>query len=279
MAKSTAKSKETAIEKKDQEAAMMSFDYGDEAGQGYSPESAEDIQIPFILVLQALSPQVKSVEKGGLKGAEIGMLCNTVTSELSKSVRFIPAYSKKLYVEWITRKEGGGFVASHELDSEVVLALKKSGERGPYKTNDGKHEIIETQYLYCVEVDDSDEPTGGFFVVSFTSTKLASWRKWNTAVHTLRIDAPDGRKIQPPLYAHVVEMTTKEQTNKHGDFYNYVLAPAHDDMKKSLVGPQSNGFTAAKDLRALIESGQAKAAESTAGESDQADDDDGPDAF
>lgn len=275
----TAKSKNTAIEKKDQDAAMMSFDYGDEAGQGYAPESAEDIQIPFMLVLQALNPQVKSVEKGGIKGAEIGNLCNSVTNELSSSVRFIPAFSQKLYVEWITRKEGGGYVASHALDSKVVLDIKKTGERGPYKTNGGKHEIIETQYLYCVIVDENDAPTGGFFVMSFTSTKLAAWRKWNTAIHTFRIDS-NGRKVQPPLYAHVVELTTREQTNKHGDFYNFVLSPAHGDMKKSLVGPQSDGFMAAKDLRALIESGQAKAAEETSGDGGEApSEDDGPDAF
>ena len=279
-AKSTKASKSTALETKADEVALMSFDYGDDAGEGYDPESAGDIQIPFVTALQALSPQVKKVDKGGIEGAEIGMLYNNVTNGLSDSIRFVPAISKKLYVEWRTRKEGGGYVAAHDLGSDIVQGFKAKGERGPWATDGGKNEIIETQYLYCLVVDEENDPTGEFFVLSFTSTKLSSWRKWNTSIHTFRIPGPGGRKVQPPLYAHVVELKTKEQSNKHGDFYNFVLSPADGEMKKSLVGPQSAAFQAAKDYRAMVESGVAKAAsEQKEAPASRHEDDDGDDAF
>jgi len=278
--KSTKESETTAIEKKDQEAALMSYDYGEEAGAGYDPDSATDVQIPFVTALQALSPQVKKPEKGGVEGAEIGMLYNNVTNALSDSIRFVPAISKKQYVEWRTRDEGGGYVAAHSLDSDIVQKFKAKGERGPWKTNDGKHEIIETQYLYCIGVDEENDPTGEFFVLSFTSTKLSAWRKWNTSIHTFRVPTPSGAKVQPPLYAHVVNLTTKEQSNKHGDFYNFLLTPANGEMKNSLVGPQSAAFQAAKDLRAMVESGIAQASkEQTDAPASRSDDDDGDDAF
>lgn len=273
-------SKETAIEKQAEEAALMSFDYGDEAGAGYDPDSATDVQIPFVTALQALSPQCKRVDKGGVEGAEPGLLYNNVTNGLSDSIRFVPAISKKQYVEWRTRDEGGGYVAAHSLDSEIVQKFKAKGERGPWKVNDGKHEIIETQYLYCIGVDHTNDPTGEFFVLSFTSTKLSAWRKWNTSIHTFRTPAPGGRKVQPPLYAHVVNLTTKEQSNKHGEFYNFLLSPANGDMKISLVGPGSSAFQAAKDLRAMVESGVAQAAnEQKDAPAGRGDDDDGDDAF
>lgn len=273
------KKEETALEAKAEEAAIMNFDYGDEAGEGYDPESAGDVQIPFVTALQTMSPQVKKVEKGGIEGAEIGMLYNNVTNGLCESIRFVPAISRKKYVEWRTRDEGGGYVAEHSLDSSIVQKFKATGERGPWKTEGGKHEIIETQYLYCLGVDDENEPTGEFFVLSFTSTKLSAWRKWNTSIHTFRVPTPSGKK-QPPLYAHVVELRTKEQSNKHGDFYNFLLSPANGDMKKSLVGPQSAAFQAAKDLRAMVESGVAQATqEQKDAPASRYDDDDGGDTF
>lgn len=276
-AKATKASKSTAIEKKGAEAALMSFDYGDEVGQGYDPDSANDITIPYVTALQALSPQCK---KGVLEGAEPGLLYNNVTDKVCESIRFIPAMSKKMYVEWRTRKEGGGFIASHSLDSEIVQKFKAKGDRGPWPTNDGKHEIIETQHLYCLGVDEDNDPDGDFFTLSFTSTKLAAWRKWNTAIHTFRVNGAGGTKVQPPLYAHVVELKTKEQTNKHGDFFNFILAPANGEMKTSLVGPQSAAFVAAKDLRAMIESGVAQAAqEQKDAPASRSDDDDGDDTF
>ena len=275
--KSTKASKETALEVKAKEAALMNFDYGEDAGEGYDPDSASDITIPFVTALQALSPQCK---KGALDGAEPGLLFNNVTDKLSESIRFIPAISKKQYVEWVTRAEGGGYVAAHSLDSDIVQKFKAKGERGPWPTNGGKHEIIETQYLYCLGVDENDEPNGEFFVISFTSTKLSAWRKWNTSIHTFRVPGANGTKVQPPLYAHIVELKTKEQKNKHGEFFNFLLSPANGDMKTSLVGPQSAAFGAAKDLRAMIESGVAKASsEQKDAPASRSDDDDGDDSF
>lgn len=272
-AKATKASKETALEVKAEEAALMNFDYGDEAGEGYDPDSAGDIQIPFITVLQALSPQLK--KGSGIEGAEAGLLYNNVTDVVSDSIRFVPAISKKLYVEWVKRSEGSGYVAAHSLDSEIVQKFKAKGERGPWDTADGKHEIIETQYLYCLVVDSKNDPTGEFFVLSFTSTKLSAWRKWNTSIHTFRMNGQ-----QPPLFAHVVELKTKEQSNKHGDFYNLLLSPANGEMKKSLVGPRSAAFQAAKDYRAMVESGVAQAAkEQKDAPASRNDDDDGDDSF
>lgn len=274
--------KNTAMTKKDEEAALMNFDYGDEVGEGYDPDSAQDITIPYVTVLQVASPQCK--KSSGIEGAEPGRLYNTVTDKVCDSILFVPAMSKKMYVEWRTRKEGGGFIASHSLDSELIQKFKAKGERGPWPTNDGKHEIIETQHLYCLGVDENKEPNGEFFILSFVSTKLASWRKWNTSIHTFRIlrnpTDPRSEKVQPPLYAHVVELKTKEQSNTHGDFFNFVLAPASGEMKTSLVGPQSAAFAAAKDLRAMIESGVAQAAqEQKDTPASRNEDDDGDDAF
>lgn len=260
MAKAKKTKEETALEKKkDQEAVMMQFDFGEDIGDGYDPESATDIQVPIIAIVQTNSPQAKPVERGGL-GADVGTMFNTVTNEVMTEVRFVPAKSEKMYVEWVPRTEGGGFVAQHALDSEVVLNAKKNGGRSPFKLANG-HELIETQYLYCVRVDENSEPTGEFFVISFTSTKLTAWRKWNTAVHSLRVPTPKGKQ-QPPLYSHVVRLSTVEQSNKQGDWHNFVLSPVNGDMKKSLVLPNDEAYSAAKNLRTLIESGAARAAES-----------------
>ncbi len=280
-AKSTKESKETTLEKKAEEAALMSFDYGEDEGGGHDPDSAGDIRIPYVMVLQSGSPQVK---RGGIEGAEEGMLYNNVTEELSDSIRFIPVISRKSYEEWTTRDEGGGFIASHGLSSDIVQKFKAGGDKGPWKTNNGKNEIIETVKLYCIVVDEQDSPTGEFFILSFTSTKLSTWAKFNGSVRTLRIprDKSDPRslKIKPPLFAHVVKLTSRLQKNKYGEFYNFLLSPANGAMKDSLLLPGSEGITGAKEFRKMVDSGAAQAVqEQREAPASRSDDDDGEDAF
>ena len=51
------------------------------AGEGVDYETSE-LQIPFIRVIQALSPQIKKSDAAFIKGAEQGDLFNTVTGEV-----------------------------------------------------------------------------------------------------------------------------------------------------------------------------------------------------
>ena len=254
------------------ESAVAAYDYGDDANAGFENQTGEDLAIPFLGLLQALSPQVGDVSDGGLEGAKAGMIFNTVTDVVydgKDGVEFIPALTEHVFVEWVPRSRGGGFVARHEPSSDIVKAAKEGSktfgrystdytetgdEKAPFKGND----LTETFYVYGILVGEQVEP----IVLAFTSTKISVYKRWNTKLNMFTLKHGD-RKIRPPLFAHRVRLTTVAQKNNSGSFHNFALAPAEGDVKSSLLAPDDPRFIAAKECGEMVKSGAARASYET----------------
>lgn len=251
--------------KKEEEKGVVLHDYADHAKEGFEDNTPEDIQIPFITLLQALSPQV---QEGTVPGAAAGKMLNSVTDELyPDSIEFVPAFKERAFVEWVDRDHGGGFVARHEKDSEFVAKAKAAaGTRfGKLKSpDDDTHDLVETVYVFGVVCQPDSEPQ--MAVISFTSTKLKVFRKWNTTMSMLTVPTAGGGKIQPPLFAHRVRISSAQETNKKNQkFFNFRIEPAEGDVARSLLAPDDPRFQAALALRDMVKSGAARAAEEPAG--------------
>lgn len=230
------------------------YDYSEYEGAGFEDHSREDYAIPFLAVLQALSPQVEEMED-----AKAGMIINTVTGDLYKGnegVAVVPSVTKHVYVEWRKRSEGGGFVGVHELDSEVVQRCKAEQRFGEYETEDG-NDLIETFYVYGVLVkeDGSHEQV----VLAFSSTKIKKYKQWMTKARTIMIPA-GGRKINPPLFAHRYRLTTVKEKNKKGEFYNFAVGFDGQNAAECRLAPDDEVFQAAASMRTLVNEGAARAA-------------------
>lgn len=248
--------------------AVAAFDYGDDADAGFENQTGDDLAIPFLGVLQALSPQVADVSDGGVQGAKAGFLFNTVTDAIfdgKDGIEIIPALTEHVFVEWVPRTQGGGFVARHLATSEVVkLAKEGAPSFGQYSTSyaqDGTpngNDLVETFYVYGVLVAESPEP----IVLAFTSTKIAVYKRWNTKLNMFTLKVGD-RKIRPPLFAHRVRVTTVKQKNNAGEFHNFALAPAEGDVKSSLLAPDDELFIVARDCGEMVKSGAARASYET----------------
>ena len=50
-------------------------------GSGFEEVTSSDIQIPFLRIIQALSPQLKKSDAGFIQGASSGDIFNTVTKK------------------------------------------------------------------------------------------------------------------------------------------------------------------------------------------------------
>jgi hypothetical protein len=225
------------------------------AGQGFQNQTNEDIAIPFINVLQPNSPEV---QQDGIEGAKAGMLFNSVTQELHNVITFVPALTQHVYVEWRPRTEGGGIVATHPIHSEVVKHAKsKSTEFGKYKTEMG-NDLVETFYVFGI-LCDGDVPTG-MAVMAFTSTKIKAYKAIMGRLNAFQLALPDGRRINPPLFAHTLMITTKGEKNNKGSFYvPIVQAAVENDVQKSLLTPTDPRFKMAAECQRLVDSGKAKA--------------------
>jgi hypothetical protein len=194
--------------------AVMLTDMEDDAGAGFENISANDLAIPFIVILQSGSPQLKRGEQK-IEGASEGDIFNTVTGEFwngSEGIYVVPCTYKKSYVEWTPREQGGGFVKQH--DSEEILANATKNDQGRDVLPNG-NVIVPTAYHYILVVD----PTSGDYhesVLSMTSTQLKKSRKWNSIMAGLKMTRKDGTKFTPPMFSHMYRLTTDPESNELG---------------------------------------------------------------
>ncbi len=251
--------KEVAIKDNQQVAA---FNYGTYEVTGYENTSKDDFSIPFIKILQSMSPEIKPVSKGGVEGAQVGKIMNSVTQELydgDEGIKFVPAVTETLYIEWKPREQGGGFVATHKLDSDVIVdAIKRNNgqEFGMLKTKDG-NELNKTFNMYVVLTD--GENSLGYAVISATSTKIKVCRQLMAKLHSFMVEVAPGKRINPPLFANCVRLTTVEQKGAKGEFYNIAFSPANGSVKESLLPPGHAVLEEAVNFNKLINEGKAKA--------------------
>jgi hypothetical protein len=262
--------KSTAIAKKESAAIEVAdaIDFGDDAGMGYDNDTAGDIQVPRVTILQALSPQCQPIKEGGIEGAEAGLFYNTLTKEMSEEIYFVVGKIEKCYQEWVPRKSGGGFVARHELGSPIVKAALEKTPRGLIELDNG-NELKETVFMYVIPTDNDGNAIGGFAVLDFTSSKLTAFRGFNTMLrsYVYPIKNAEGKvvkKVVPPLYSHRVKATTVKQVFDQGSAYNYVLSPVgeaghgNSAMTNSLIGQNHPVFQEAKELARMVNEGFAK---------------------
>lgn len=256
MAKTESKTTDVAV--KDQNTAMAEYGaYADYAGAGFENQTSDDYSIPFLQILQALSPQLQ--ENDSLRQ---GMILNTVTGEVwdgKKGIAFVPATTQHVYVEWKPRDAGGGFVGIHEVNSDLVNHAKAaSSEYGKYSTPDG-NELIETFYVYGIALDDDGNASEA--VLAFSSTKIKKYKGWMTKAKTIQIPLPDGRRIPAPLFAHRYRLKTVSEKNNKGQFFNWdAIAFDGENAQQARLLPDDPLFQSAVNIKSMIEQGKARAA-------------------
>jgi hypothetical protein len=210
---------------------------------GFENMGADDIAIPFIMILQALSPQVRGAAR--IKGASEGDFFNTVTNEVLKDTLYlIPCAYEKAYVEWVPRNKGGGFVHKYN-DSRILEQTERDENNGDMLPNG--NQVVTTAYHYCLLV--KEDNTTEQVVISLTSTQLKKSRRWNSSMIALKMKHK-GRILTPPMYSHIYEASSVEESNDLGAWSGWVFGNPekitdadlymmakkfHDDVTKGTV--------------------------------------------
>lgn len=226
-----------------------------DAGAGTS-QSADDNIVPFIVLLQDMSPEVKKRDPEYVEGAEVGMLMNKATKQLYAAdaaqaeatgfplLVFQHCAFDRAIIEWVPRNDGGGFVARHDLKGTPEQTMEAIGGRQVpdpqdpnkknWKTQDGKNDLIDTRYHFghVISADGTISPA----VLAFSSTGHTASREWMTLMNNAKIKHPGtGALVVAPAWSKSYVITSKSRSNKKGDFF---VATASD-----------NGWIADKALR------------------------------
>ena len=85
-------------------------DFTADAGAGLENVTQEDLIIPRLKLVQALSPQVQKHDGAYIEGISVGDVFNTVTNEFwsgEKGLTVVPVSYKRVFLEWGPKKAGG----------------------------------------------------------------------------------------------------------------------------------------------------------------------------
>jgi hypothetical protein len=225
-----------------------------DAGQGFEETDSKCFAIPFLRILQSLSPQCKKTEPEFIKGAEEGNFFNTVTNQVfaeESGVKFVPCYFIRKFTLWTPRGEAGGgagFQGSlSAADGEELLRNCTKNDKNQDVTPDGLL-LVDTREHYGILVH--EDGTGEPILFSLSSTQLGKSKKWMSFMRGLKL--PNG--AEAPMFSHIYNLTTVPEKNDKGSWYGLKWEDGGWTPTQAIY-EQARGF------REMIRSGAAKPAE------------------
>ena len=251
---------DTAVQTKDTNTlpATLMADFSAHAGAGMDAIGTDDMQIPFLRILQALSPQLNKNDAAFIKGASSGDLFNTVTGQFwagEDGVYIIPCGYTVKYLEFQLRTSGGGFV--QELDPNDP-DLKRTTREGASEMLPSGNEVIRTAQHLVMIVDPETGLTQSA-ICDMKKTQLKVSRKWNTQMRMVQYQGPNG-PFNPPMWGTLWKLTTVQDTNDLGTWNNFAI-----ERREPTEVPQE-AFLAAKSFFESFAKGEIKTAAGTAEE-------------
>lgn len=244
MAKST-----TDVAIREEAALPAIIDFTADQGAGFEETDSSSYAIPFLCILQAISPQAKKQNAKYIQGAEEGDFFNTVTEKLYKGsdgVTVIPCHYIHKYNEWAP--ERGGFRGSHSAADYTKLTkeMRFDSKGNQYEANaESGNQLVDTRehYVIIVNADGSCEPA----VLALSGSQLKKSKKWMTLMQGIRI----GGQVAP-MFSQVYKISPMLESNDKGEW---------SGLKFDHIGQVTSmdHYNAAKQFREMVRSGAASA--------------------
>ena len=198
--------------------AELAAAFEEDAGMGLEDVSTDDMQIPFLRLIQALSPQLKKSDPAFIEGASQGDIFNTVTNKVwqaDKGVTVLPVHFIQKLLEFVPRSAGGGFVGELNPNGpEVQQAVRDKGSGMEVLPNG--NELVRTaqHYVKIVHEDGTLESA----IVDMKKTQLKVSRKWITLI---AMQKHNGNTL--PSFANTYQLKSIEDGNDKGSWYSWSI--------------------------------------------------------
>jgi hypothetical protein len=218
--------KEVAIKEKNEIVDSTLFE-----GQvtGFEGTTGATFKIPFLKILQALSPELKKSDPKYIEGSGMGDYCNSATGEIYKSIDVIILKVEHSLITW--KPNRGGFVGRVNKRHEEEVVTKKDGLQKWDKNGNG---VMDTIEFFCMNINN---PMDTFiFPVS-----AASYKHGSKFASRLRALQANGKPVGV-TWAGVWKISTTEDKNDKGSWYTLGSTPEflrfiNKDERDNLVSP------------------------------------------
>lgn len=257
----TAKKDVTTVE--DKNVLPAEFDYAADAGAGMEGTDKESFAIPFLRVLQKISPQVDEADAAYIEGAKGGQFFNSVNQKCydgKEGVTFLHCAYQRRFLRWAPRGDGGfkgeylpeDVAAMRDrgevkmVEGEGLFVADENGEVNPKKSD----RLVDTRSHFGILYD---EATGEAHQVlmPLSSTQIKKSKMIMSMINSVKVKGPNGL-ITPPTWVNKIKLTSVLESNDSGSWYG--------------IRPELDGFIQSKDVYDIakafhqaIAAGEAKA--------------------
>ena len=210
-----------------------------DAGMGMENVGSEDVKIPFLRILQDLSPQVKEGKGEYIQGAKPGMIINSVSKKLydgRTGINVLRCYYKREFVEWQDRGKGDSApVATYPANSDIITKTTRD-QLGKDRLPSGNY-IEKTASHFVIVTGDSPSTA----LISMKSTQLKISRKWNSMMSGIKMNGKNGM-FTPASFSHIYKLKTTQMSNDKGTWFGWEVSKVGPVTDQSLYG-QAKSFS------------------------------------
>lgn len=235
-------------------AADLAAKIAQDSGAGMEGTDKDSFAIPFIRVLQQLSPQCTAGKTGYDPNAKAGMLFNTVTGELidgNDGIIFVPCAFQRRFIQWAPRGSESGSYKGEWMPEDVAAKLisgeLKKGDDGRIyvgEPNPKKSDYLADTRNHFGLVLTENGPVQA--LLSLTSTQIKKSKQLMGILSAIRI----GNQT-PPTWLSKIRITTVPESNNQGSWFGVRVEHAGylDDAATYDLG---------RDFHNIISEGKAK---------------------
>lgn len=201
-----------AVQETNTALAVMAADFAADAGLGMEGADKSSFAIPFIAILQGLSPQLETVD-----GAKPGLFINTITNECFKEVLVVPCAFQRRFLRWAPRSEGGGYKGEYnpvDVETGKIAGVTTNAEGRLMLEND---ELKDTRNHFVLMQTESGawQPA----LLSLSSTQIKKSKRWMSRIQGIELRTAQGKPFNPPSFSHVYKLSAVKEENSKGSWW------------------------------------------------------------
>ena len=190
---------------------------------GMEDVTSADVTLPRYVILQGLSPQINPRKDEYVEGAQMGMILNTATGKVHKSIELVFAAYQRRNIEWTPRDKpcpipgfpqvtGGGLYRDYGTDDSILEECKLWEDNNSLWTPRG-NELVVTGTWYVI-----DPATLSVGYIAMGKTQLTSSKKLLGGIRDEKIMTSKG--LQPAvLFYRSWEMGTVIRKNGENEWF------------------------------------------------------------
>jgi hypothetical protein len=207
---------------------------------------ADDLTIPFIKLVQAMSGELVPASRAYNPDARPGLFINSATSELygDKFDAVICAYNRR-FNEWKPKAQNGGLAGFHKvLPADAQPVSQQNGGTKLVRPNGNILEDTAYYYLLLGPATGNPEDIVSRGLFSFHGTGMGTAKKLNMTIDAQKFRSGT-RTLTKAIFSQAYRFSTNMVTTNLGSWYAVMVNRAYE------LDPKSDLYLAAKEFNTV----------------------------